>query len=117
MKKGLETRNEKHVKKLIKAVLKKYGCYYHMPVPSGYGAPSLDFVGCHKGRFFGIEAKRPGKVPTPLQEQTMEQIEASGGATFVIGSYVIWKKESDGVHTADAYTGMEALEGWLLLGQ
>jgi penicillin-binding protein-related factor A (putative recombinase) len=88
---------EGKVKKQVKALLKQYGAYYHMPVQTGYGAPTLDFIGCYRGRYFGIETKAPGKKPTPRQELTMAMINEAGGAVFVIDS------EPD------------ELEAWLLL--
>lgn len=111
--KDLEKVSEKYVKEQIKKLLKKYKAYYYMPVQTGYGAPSLDFVGCHHGRFFGIEAKRPGKEPTPRQELTMAMMNEAGGWVFVIGDKVI---EGDFYgKIPDTFAGMEALEGWLLL--
>ena len=58
-------------------------------VPTGYGAPSLDFFGSALtpgglGRSFAIEAKRPRKVPTPRQEATMERMQRGGVTVFVI---------------------------------
>lgn len=46
--------------------------YYHMYVPSGYGDPALDFTGCYKGRFFAIETKSRGNVPSALQNRVMK---------------------------------------------
>ena len=37
-----------------------------------------DIVGCYKGRFIGIEVKRPGKKPTPLQEFKLAELAAAG---------------------------------------
>lgn len=115
--KNLEDRDEKYVKEQVKKLLKKYKAYYHMPVQSGFGAPSLDFVGCHKGRFFSVETKRPGKKMTPRQELTTETMREAGGAVFLVGDDCIYELGEDGKPgKAIAYTGMEALEGWLLLG-
>jgi penicillin-binding protein-related factor A (putative recombinase) len=55
-----------------------------MPVPSGYGATTVDYLCCYRGHFFAIEAKAPGKVPTPRQDYVLEQIRLAGGSTFVI---------------------------------
>ena len=66
---------EKKVKDNVIKILKAHGAYYHMPVVNGMGTPTLDFVGCHKGSFFSIETKAPGKVPTPRQLLTMRQME------------------------------------------
>lgn len=90
---------EGKVKQDVKALLKKHGAYWHMPVQNGMGDPALDFHVCHRGRYLGIETKRPGGVLTPRQEQTRRRIEAAGGTVLVI----------DG-------TNLEALEFWLLMG-
>jgi len=78
---------EGKIKKKIKAVLDNYGSYNiytYMPVPSGYGAPTLDYLGFIFGRGFAIEAKRPGKKPTTRQETTIANIAASSTPVFVI---------------------------------
>lgn len=75
---------EGKVKDKIKKALKEHGAYYYMSVPYGYGAPTLDFTGCHRGRFFAIEAKAPGNKPTPRQELTAQEMKAAGAAVFVI---------------------------------
>lgn len=89
---------EGRVKDKVKKILIKHGAYYHMPVTNGMGAPTLDFIACHGGRFCGIETKAPGKFATPRQELTMRAMERAGGKTLVI----------DG--SAYPYT---ALEEWL----
>lgn len=75
---------EGKVKQRVKTLLKEHGAYWHMPVQNGLGAPTLDFVGCHRGRFFGIETKAGNKDATPRQEHTMHEMEQAGGATFLI---------------------------------
>lgn len=75
---------EGRVKRAITKMLQHYDVYYHMPVPGGYGDSTLDYVGCAAGKFFGIEAKAPGKAPTKLQELTLNRMQRAGGATFVI---------------------------------
>lgn len=75
---------EGKVKHEIKKVLKKHKAYYFMPVQGGYGMPSLDFIGAHRGYAFSIEAKAPKKKPTKRQEMTIEQMEAAGIKVFVI---------------------------------
>lgn len=55
-----------------------------MPVPSGYGESTLDYIGCYRGRLFAIETKKPGGVPTNRQQQIIEAIKRAGGAVFVI---------------------------------
>jgi len=55
-----------------------------MPVPTGYGTRQVDYIGVHLGRFFCIEAKRPGGRVTNLQEDFMRRVERAGGKSFVI---------------------------------
>jgi hypothetical protein len=60
------------------------------------GSPALDFhvcvpveitpemVGQTIGLYVGVEAKAPGGQPTPRQLNTMAEIAAAGGKTFLI---------------------------------
>ena len=105
----IKTVREKTVKNKVGKLLKKYECYWFMPVQSGYGSATLDYLGTHKGRFFAIETKAPGKSPTARQELTMALINAAGGAVFVIGEAYN--------QTTKAFSGMNELESWLLLGR
>lgn len=76
------------VRKLIQSHLTLYPqlIYTYMPVPGGFGAPSLDFIGCAAGHFFAVETKAKGKVLTPQQNQTSALMRAAGGRVFeVIG--------------------------------
>ena len=75
---------ESKVKKSVAKVLDAHGVYRHSPVMNGMGAPSLDFICCHKGKYLAIETKKPGGKPTPRQELTIASIEAAGGKTMVI---------------------------------
>lgn len=59
-------------------------CYYFMPVPSGFGESTLDYIGCLHGRFFSIETKAPGKKPTDRQKTIISAMQRAGGAVFVI---------------------------------
>lgn len=77
---------EGKVKDKLKKLLKKHHVYYHMPVQNGMGAPTLDFICCHNGRFFAIETKAPGKKPTLRQEITMTEIAFAGGYVFVVSN-------------------------------
>lgn len=76
---------EGKVKAKVSGLLKATpGIYYHMPVPGGFGGTTLDYIGCHWGRFFAIETKKPGGKPTDRQKQIISQIDQAGGKTFVI---------------------------------
>jgi hypothetical protein len=75
---------EGKVKDKVKAVLKEFGLYYHMPVLNGMGEPTLDFLACGEGLFISIETKAAGKVPTPRQQITIAQMRAAGAFVFVV---------------------------------
>lgn len=99
---------EGKVKDKVKRLLKKYGCYQFWPVQTGYGAPTLDCIGCHCGLFFSVETKAPGKHPTPRQRLTMDDMRDAQAAVFVIGEKLL----DDGT-----YSGMGELEAWLLMSR
>lgn len=88
---------EGKVKAKVKKVLATHGAYYHMPVQNGMGKPSLDFVGCHQGRFFGIETKAGNKAMTPRQETTAAEMQSAGGMVFLINDV----------------QGLDTLQNWL----
>ena len=66
---------EGRTKAKISGILKELGCWYYMPVPGGYGAPSLDYLCARDGWMFGIEAKAPGKKATDRQLVTIREME------------------------------------------
>jgi hypothetical protein len=79
------TTPEGKVKRKVSTFLKSVDqLYYTMPVPSGYGESTLDYLGCYKGHFFAIETKAPGGRPTARQEQCMSLMERAGAKVFVI---------------------------------
>jgi hypothetical protein len=55
-----------------------------MPVPTGYGRSSVDYLGFLAGFGFAIEAKRDGGKPTARQIGIIENIERAGAMVFVI---------------------------------
>lgn len=58
--------------------------YYFFPATGGYGRSGVpDIVGCLRGRFFSIEVKAAGKVPTALQARELEMIKSAEGLAFV----------------------------------
>ena len=75
---------EGRIKAQTKKLLQEFNAYWHCPVQNGMGAPSLDFICCHEGRYFGIETKAGNKKPTPRQETTMNQIRLAGGLAFLV---------------------------------
>ncbi len=72
------------VKERVKRLLREHGAYWHCPVQNGLGAPSLDFICCHEGRYFGIETKAGNKKMTPRQETTSNAIRLAGGLAFLV---------------------------------
>lgn len=80
------TTPEGKVKQRINQAIDNYdgSVYRYMPVPAGYGKPSLDYIGCANGWFFAIEAKSNGKVATTRQEGTIEDMERAGARVFRI---------------------------------
>lgn len=79
--------SEANIKKQLKKYLESIGAYYFMPVQMGYGSTTVDFLVCHKGRFYGIETKREevSKV-TLAQNEVMNRIEKAGGKTCLENS-------------------------------
>ena len=76
------------IKKSVKNLLtdsKRWGKIYQFwPVQFGYGAATLDCLGSYQGRFFAIETKAAGGVPTARQRLVIRDIEASDATVFVI---------------------------------
>jgi len=77
---------EGKVKVKVKAMFKRYGIYYHMPVQNGMGEPTLDFVASVNGRFFAVETKAPGKKLTQRQLVTKDKMAKSGAYVFVVSN-------------------------------
>lgn len=76
---------EGKVKGKIKAMLKRHGVYYAMPIGTGFGNSGVpDFLCCVNGEFLAIEAKAGKGKPTALQEKNMRDIEAAGGRALVV---------------------------------
>jgi Holliday junction resolvase len=79
---------EVKVKKQIRKILDELGCYYAMPIGTGYGNSGVpDFLVCMKGRFVSIEAKAGKGKPTLLQEDNMRRIREAGGIALVINEF------------------------------
>jgi pantoate kinase len=76
---------ESKVKDKIKAILKKHGVYYAMPIGTGYGNSGVpDFLCCAAGHFLAVEAKAGKNPTTALQDKHLGQIKAQGGTALVI---------------------------------
>lgn len=96
---------EGKVKADIKKWLKDRGAYFFMPVQTGYGATTLDFLVCLNGRFIGIEAKAPGKQASARQRLVMDAIREANGDSCCV----------DSVEALEEYlksAGWQALPTW-----
>lgn len=85
---------ETKVKADIKALLKTHRAYYRMDVKTGLatnGDPDFDV--CHYGYFAGVEAKAGTGKPTALQYARLLEIQAAGGAAFIINERNQWQLE------------------------
>lgn len=81
-----KTTPEGKVKARVKDILAQAPgqIFSNWPVPGGYGESMLDCVGCHRGAFFAVETKAPGKQVTPRQQGMIDRMRAAGAAVFVI---------------------------------
>src|SRR5208282_5047456 len=77
---------EGRIKRKVSNLLKRLPhCYYFMPVQTGLGATTLDYLGCCAGHFFAIETKKDNKSKlTPRQLITKAKIEAVSGTVFLV---------------------------------
>lgn len=59
--------------------------WYYMPTQNGLGVTGIpDFIGHYQGRFFAIETKAEGKVPTKLQQFQLDALNISGAKAFTV---------------------------------
>lgn len=71
---------EGYVKSDVDKYLKAIGAYVIKPGTFGFGASGApDRCCCIGGKFVGIEIKREGAVPTPVQNLRMKTIRRAGG--------------------------------------
>lgn len=78
---------EGKVKADIKKGLDKLGAYYFMPVQTGYGKKTVDFLCCIRGRFVAIEAKAGKNKPTPAQQSYLIDIVNAKGVGVIAYSW------------------------------
>ncbi|MCR4437298.1 MAG: VRR-NUC domain-containing protein [Peptococcaceae bacterium] len=63
------------------------GCFAWKEHGGMYGTTGLpDIICCYKGRFIGLEVKKPGGKLTKLQEITLRDIERAGGVAAKVSS-------------------------------
>ena len=79
---------EGKLKAECRAWLRAQGAYVFSPVQVGMGAATVDDLVCWKGRFVGVEYKRPDTRPEPTkrQLQVLAEIAEAGGATALVYS-------------------------------
>lgn len=94
---------EGKIKDMVKELLKKYKCYYLMPVQFGYGPAGLDFHCCVEFMgwpiAFWIETKKPDEVLTPRQDNLRKDLITK------------WKAR---VFVVDDIHSLKEVERWLL---
>ena len=81
-----ESREKKKVRNYLSAI----GAYRFSAVQMGIGSPTLDDLCCFRGKFLAIEYKAEGKIPTPRQRLTMDEIRRAGGIA-------IWGDSADNI--------------------
>jgi hypothetical protein len=91
---------EHQVKKRVTQYFKDHNIYYFMPVQTGYGTTSLDYLCCWQGLFVGIECKAGSNDLTNRQRMTMHAILSAGGKCLVIRDTDNVEGRLDGVFAA-----------------
>lgn len=73
------------VKRRITRALERIdGCWYFMPVQTGFGVSVLDYIVCINGRFIVIETKREDGKLTPRQHETACELRDAGAFVYVV---------------------------------
>lgn len=79
---------ERDVKRRVSALLllaKTHGqAYIWMPVITGWGKRSLDYICCVRGQFLTIETKASGEWLRPDQRQRARDMYEAGADVFII---------------------------------
>ena len=83
----MSTTPEGKIKQKLRAKLRTLPkCYVFMPVQTGLGASTLDYLCCVNGNFVAIETKAPRMVMTARQQVVMHEILEAGGYVFLVDS-------------------------------
>ena len=79
---------ERDVKRKVSALLKLASehepLYVWMPVVTGWGKRSLDYICCIQGQFLAIETKASGEWLRPDQRQRAREMYDAGARVFII---------------------------------
>lgn len=88
-------KNEADVKAAVKAIFKKHGVWYAMPLGQMYGKVGVpDFLACAAGQFLAVETKFDKRKPTPLQVREIEAIRGAGGRAVVTNNHNLAELEA-----------------------
>lgn len=68
----------------VKKWLTEIGAYWFMPVQTGYGKKTLDFLCCYKGHFFAVETKGVERDFKPHQKVIAAGMNAAWGTVFLV---------------------------------
>ena len=96
---------ESSVKDAVQRYLKSLGkdCWHFKTHGSIYGILGLpDIIGVYKGRFFGVELKRPGEKPRKIQGVVMKAIARAGGVVGVATSKDEMREIIEGMERGEA---------------
>jgi hypothetical protein len=80
----LERDVKKRVSALLSLAMEHEPLYVWMPVVTGFGKRSLDYICCVRGQFLAIETKATGEWLRPDQRQRARDILKSGAKVFII---------------------------------
>lgn len=77
---------EGKIKAKINKALKTVGpIFKYMPVPTGFGRATLDYLLCYRRGFVAVEAKKDAASElTPRQMITINELLAAGARVFVV---------------------------------
>ena len=77
---------EKTIELEIRRYLRTLPQCWHWKVHDANTSGIPDIVGCYKGKFFGLEVKKPGGGIRKLQTYVLNQIDGAGGISSIVRS-------------------------------
>jgi hypothetical protein len=78
-------KNEKDVKRRVKAILDKHDWFYFMPPANAYGRSGIsDFIALKNGVMLAIETKFGSNKPTAMQKGFLGSVNAESAFGFVV---------------------------------